>query len=146
MQLPHRRQSEARPNASEPLHSFQSPWYATLQEAGELFCSFHWYSVKTEAESVLVCSFLLFPPYHYIVTLWFNCMAPCSEAPVYLEQNSNNPGNTGLQNKRTAISLTDQHLCTSSIQQKHHELHRAFLPNKRSSLGSLTEIWEPQWL
>lgn len=29
-------------------------------------------------------------------TLWFSCVAPCKEAPVYLEQNSKRPGNTGL--------------------------------------------------
>lgn len=31
-----------------------------------------------------------------VVTLWLSCVAPCKEAPVYLEQNSNRPGNTGL--------------------------------------------------
>lgn len=33
------------------------------------------------------------------VTLWLSCVAPCKEAPVYLEQNSNSPGNTGLKQK-----------------------------------------------
>lgn len=33
------------------------------------------------------------------VTLWLSCVAPCKEAPVYLEQNSNSPGNTGLEQK-----------------------------------------------
>lgn len=30
-------------------------------------------------------------------TLWLSCVAPCNDAPVYLEQNSNRPGNTGLE-------------------------------------------------
>lgn len=32
-------------------------------------------------------------------TLWLSCVAPCNDAPVYLEQNSNRPGNTGLEHK-----------------------------------------------
>lgn len=34
------------------------------------------------------------------VTLWLSCVAPCKEAPVYLEQNSKRPGNTGLKQKQ----------------------------------------------
>lgn len=44
------------------------------------------------------------------VTLWLSCVAPCKEAPVYLEQNSKRPGNTGLKhaniNKWSTVSQT----------------------------------------
>lgn len=42
-------------------------------------------------------------------------MAPCKDAPVYLEQNSNSPGNTGLKQRHKSFCFFPRRVYTSKI-------------------------------
>lgn len=54
-----------------------------------------------EAKCIFVLITVWFCAQHQ--TLWFNWVAPCKDAPVYLEQNSNRPGKTGLGTHKNAV-------------------------------------------
>lgn len=58
-------------------------------------------------------------------TLWLSCVAPCKEAPVYLEQNSKRPGKTGLNTRKGQLARI-RAIHYTTLKEK-HEMN-SFLP------------------